>query len=133
MSLIVISEVVCKNSENGMIGRLMFGMCAMAVVAMAHGSAIVQDTSSKDIAERAIEAGSLKTLAAALEAADSVETLQGKGPFTVFAVSNDQYGADAASCSGKRGTLHSRTGISCVLCLSQTGRVTTYQTRMARR
>ena len=118
-----------------MIGRLMSEMCAMAVVAVTHGFAIAQDTSSKDkdIVETAVEAGSFKTLAAALEAADSVETLQGKGPFTVFAVSNDQYGADAASCSGKRGTLHSRTGISCVLCLSQTGRVTTYQTRMARR
>ncbi len=37
------------------------------------------------IVETAIAAGQFKTLTAALQAADLVATLQGKGPFTVFA------------------------------------------------
>jgi uncharacterized surface protein with fasciclin (FAS1) repeats len=40
---------------------------------------------AKDIVTVAVEAGSFKTLAAALEAAGLVATLQGEGPFTVFA------------------------------------------------
>ncbi|MEO7474897.1 MAG: fasciclin domain-containing protein [Gemmatimonadales bacterium] len=39
----------------------------------------------KDIVHTAIDNGSFKTLAAALTAAGLVETLQGTGPFTVFA------------------------------------------------
>jgi len=41
--------------------------------------------STADIIDTAIEAGSFKTLAAALQAAELVETLKGEGPFTVFA------------------------------------------------
>ena len=40
---------------------------------------------AKDIVTTAVEAGSLSTLAAALDAADLVGVLQGDGPFTVFA------------------------------------------------
>ena len=40
---------------------------------------------TKDIVTTAVENGSFKTLAAALQAAGLVETLQGPGPFTVFA------------------------------------------------
>jgi uncharacterized surface protein with fasciclin (FAS1) repeats len=40
---------------------------------------------SKDIVDTAVGAGSFKTLAAALGAGGLVETLKGKGPFTVFA------------------------------------------------
>jgi uncharacterized surface protein with fasciclin (FAS1) repeats len=39
----------------------------------------------KDIVDAAVAAGSFKTLAAALTAADLVTTLKGAGPFTVFA------------------------------------------------
>jgi uncharacterized surface protein with fasciclin (FAS1) repeats len=42
-------------------------------------------SSDKDIVETAVAAGSFKTLAAALKAADLVGALQGDGPFTVFA------------------------------------------------
>jgi uncharacterized surface protein with fasciclin (FAS1) repeats len=38
-----------------------------------------------DIVDTAVAAGSFKTLATALQAAGLVETLKGKGPFTVFA------------------------------------------------
>ena len=39
----------------------------------------------KDIVETAVAAGNFKTLATALTAAGLVDTLKGKGPFTVFA------------------------------------------------
>jgi len=38
-----------------------------------------------------VEAGSFKTLAAALAAADLVKTLQGPGPFTVFAPTDEAF------------------------------------------
>ena len=45
----------------------------------------------KDIVDTAVAAGSFKTLAAALKAADLVGTLKGKGPFTVFAPTDDAF------------------------------------------
>src|SRR5512135_2631593 len=42
-------------------------------------------TAKKDIVDTAVAAGQFNTLAAALKAADLVDTLKGKGPFTVFA------------------------------------------------
>lgn len=41
-----------------------------------------------DIVDTAVSAGSFKTLAAALTAANLVQTLKGPGPFTVFAPSD---------------------------------------------
>jgi uncharacterized surface protein with fasciclin (FAS1) repeats len=49
--------------------------------------------STKDIIETAVAAGSFKTLAAALGAAELVETLQGDGPFTVFAPTDEAFAA----------------------------------------
>nr|WP_236589813.1 fasciclin domain-containing protein [Ramlibacter aurantiacus] len=40
---------------------------------------------AKDIVDTAVAAGDFKTLAAALQKAGLVDTLKGKGPFTVFA------------------------------------------------
>ena len=74
-----------------MIRRIVLGMAAMAVVAMAQSPARAQESSAKDIVTTAVEAGSFKTLAAALKAAGLVETLQGKGPFTVFAPSDEAF------------------------------------------
>jgi uncharacterized surface protein with fasciclin (FAS1) repeats len=47
---------------------------------------------SQDIVATAVAAGNFKTLAAALQAAGLVETLQGKGPFTVFAPTDEAFG-----------------------------------------
>jgi len=44
-----------------------------------------------DIVAVASSAGSFKTLVAAIKAAGLVETLQGKGPFTVFAPTDDAF------------------------------------------
>ena len=60
----------------------------VAVTAIALASIGAQATGkapSKDIVETAVEAGSFKTLAAALQAADLISTLKSEGPYTVFA------------------------------------------------
>jgi uncharacterized surface protein with fasciclin (FAS1) repeats len=46
---------------------------------------------SKDIVDTTVEAGSFKTLATALQAAGLVDTLKGKGPFTVFAPTDEAF------------------------------------------
>ncbi len=46
---------------------------------------------SKDVVDTAIAAGNFSTLAKALQAADLVTTLKGKGPFTVFAPTDDAF------------------------------------------
>lgn len=46
---------------------------------------------AKDIVDTAVAAGSFKTLATALQAAGLVETLKGKGPFTVFAPTDEAF------------------------------------------
>lgn len=48
---------------------------------------------SKDIVVLATETSSLSTLVAAVKAAELVDTLQGAGPFTVFAPTNDAFAA----------------------------------------
>jgi uncharacterized surface protein with fasciclin (FAS1) repeats len=55
----------------------------------------------KDSVDTAISAGSFNTLVAAVKAAGLVETLKGKGPFTVFAPT------DAAFAKLPKGTLDS--------------------------
>ena len=59
-------------------------VCAASVLSQVHAA-------EKDIVTTAVEAGSFKTLAAALEAAGLVETLQGEGPFTVFAPTDEAF------------------------------------------
>ena len=46
---------------------------------------------TKDIVDTAVAAGSFNTLAAALKAAGLIDTLKGKGPFTVFAPTDDAF------------------------------------------
>lgn len=50
-------------------------------------------SADKNIVETAVAAGSFKTLAAALEAAGLLEALQGSGPFTVFAPTDEAFAA----------------------------------------
>ena len=45
----------------------------------------------KDIVDTAVAAGSFNTLATALKAAGLVDTLKGKGPFTVFAPTDEAF------------------------------------------
>lgn len=51
----------------------------------------VAQANNKNIVETAVAAGSFKTLAAALGAADLADALQSKGPFTVFAPTDEAF------------------------------------------
>lgn len=66
--------------------------CVLAVSMIGPArSSSADEHAKKDIVDVAVEAGSFKTLAAALQAADLVETLKGKGPFTVFAPTDEAF------------------------------------------
>ena len=63
---------------------------AMLAVAVAVAPRAVM-AQGKDIVETAVAAGSFKTLATALDKAGLVATLKGKGPFTVFAPTDEAF------------------------------------------
>jgi uncharacterized surface protein with fasciclin (FAS1) repeats len=54
-------------------------------LAIAALSFVALSAQAKDIVDTAVAAGNFKTLATALTAAGLIDTLKGKGPFTVFA------------------------------------------------
>lgn len=64
-----------------------------SAAAISTASMAFADGHSKDIVDTAVAAGSFSTLAAALQAADLVDTLKGDGPFTVFAPTDDAFAA----------------------------------------
>ncbi|MCZ7547181.1 MAG: fasciclin domain-containing protein [Anaerolineae bacterium] len=66
-------------------------LIALAFVAVVPGGAIAQEEAN--IVETAVAAGNFTMLAAALEAAGLVDALQGEGPFTVFAPTDDAFNA----------------------------------------
>ena len=61
---------------------LMASFLALGLAVSAH---------AKDIVDTAVAAGNFKTLATALQAAGLVDTLKGKGPFTVFAPTDEAF------------------------------------------
>ena len=70
----------------------MFKQSAIALAAAALIGVVGHAQSShKDIVDTAVAAGSFKTLAKALQAADLVGTLKGAGPFTVFAPTDEAF------------------------------------------
>lgn len=84
------------------------GVAALAFIGVLPALALAQHAAhapgqaaaaAKDIVQTAVDAGSFNTLVAAVQAAGLVETLQGAGPFTVFAPS------DAAFARLPKGTV----------------------------
>ena len=70
------------------------GIFLIAVFAFAASQATAGDykkKAKKDIVDTAVSAGQFETLAAALGAADLVDTLKGDGPFTVFAPTDEAF------------------------------------------
>jgi len=65
--------------------RLTRSIATAAVLTLGIAAASAANAPQKDIVDTAVAAGSFNTLAAALKAAGLVDTLKGKGPFTVFA------------------------------------------------
>ena len=72
---------------------LVVGACSPAVSATASPESPSASTSLVDIVETATAAGSLGTLLEAATATGLVETLQGVGPFTVFAPTDAAFAA----------------------------------------
>ncbi len=66
--------------------KKLFAVAALAAVTFTPALA-----AQKDIVDTAIGAGQFNTLAAALKAAGLVDTLKGKGPFTVFAPTDEAF------------------------------------------
>ena len=58
---------------------------------VASGPAKGEDKPAKDIVDTAVGAGQFKTLVTAVKAAELEETLKGKGPFTVFAPTDEAF------------------------------------------
>ncbi len=69
----------------------LFRTLIAAVALLASSVALAAPNAKADIVDTAIAAGSFKTLAAALQAAGLVDTLKGKGPFTVFAPTDEAF------------------------------------------
>ncbi len=65
--------------------RVRTALAVAALVTLIPASAIADSHMGKDIVDTAVAAGSFKTLVTAVQTAELVETLKGKGPFTVFA------------------------------------------------
>ncbi len=82
---------------------IMFNRLFAAIVAVTLLAPLATETrlraQQQDIVDTAVAAGSFNTLAKALQAAGLVDTLKGKGPFTVFAPT------DAAFANLPAGTL----------------------------
>ena len=67
-----------------------FSIVSIAVIALSVSIGAASAT-SKNIVETAVQSGKFNTLVAALKAAGLVNTLNGKGPFTVFAPSDTAF------------------------------------------
>jgi uncharacterized surface protein with fasciclin (FAS1) repeats len=61
------------------------------LIASAFGLALSTGAHAKDIVDTAVSAGSFNTLVTAVKAAGLVDTLKGKGPFTVFAPTDEAF------------------------------------------
>lgn len=96
-ALIGASTVVAQTcpSQQSHVANQCPAQCASQTISV---SAPVQE---RDIVDTAVAAGSFKTLAAALKAGGLIDTLKGKGPFTVFAPT------DAAFANLPEGTVES--------------------------
>jgi uncharacterized surface protein with fasciclin (FAS1) repeats len=74
-----------------MFRTLAAGTLAALVITAGADRARAEEMATRDIVDTAVAAGSFKTLATALQAAGLVETLKGKGPFTVFAPTDEAF------------------------------------------
>ena len=71
--------------------KLLIPALAAALVLPAREAAAQTQGKTQDIVQTAVAAGSFTTLAKALEAAGLVETLKGRGPYTVFAPTDEAF------------------------------------------
>jgi uncharacterized surface protein with fasciclin (FAS1) repeats len=76
-------------SQKLMISAIMFSLIFTSISLA--GDHHKNKSSKKDIVTTAVDAGNFKTLATALTEVELVEALQGDGPFTVFAPTDDAF------------------------------------------
>ena len=69
------------------VAMLLTGLACFGVMSRS----MAGEDAKKDIVDTAVGAGSFKTLVAAVQAAELVDTLKGKGPFTVFAPTDEAF------------------------------------------
>lgn len=89
-------KLMSANGVIGMVTLVAIGMAARGVhadPATGHSerSATVPAEKTHDVVTTAVESGHFKTLTKALEAAGLVDTLKGKGPFTLFAPTDEAF------------------------------------------
>ena len=77
----------------GMVGAAAAATAACATMqgAPTRADQAVQSAATGNIVDTAVAAGSFKTLVAALKAAELTDALKGKGPFTVFAPTDEAF------------------------------------------
>ena len=71
--------------------KLFASALVLTLVATSAAGLRASEPQAKDIVDTAVAAGSFKTLASALTAAGLIDTLKGKGPFTVFAPTDEAF------------------------------------------
>lgn len=81
-----------KSYGVGLVGLLVLAAGLVMAMASAAGTTPKEKHAMKsDVVDTAVAAGSFSTLVRALKAADLVDTLKGKGPFTVFAPTDEAF------------------------------------------
>jgi uncharacterized surface protein with fasciclin (FAS1) repeats len=64
---------------------------ALILIVLASAIPAAAGSAQKDIVDTAVAAGTFNTLATALQAAGLADTLKGRGPFTVFAPTDEAF------------------------------------------
>src|SRR5919112_1303157 len=84
-----------------------FRWAAALAVVLVSGPGVRAAQADKDIVETAQAAGSFKTLLTAATKAGLVDTLQGDGPFTVFAPTDEAFAkVPKADMEASKGVIH---------------------------
>jgi uncharacterized surface protein with fasciclin (FAS1) repeats len=76
-------KLLWKGTEMKLLSRLIAGAALAAATSLA--------TAAADIVDTAVSAGQFKTLVKAVQEAGLVDTLKGKGPYTVFAPTDEAF------------------------------------------
>jgi uncharacterized surface protein with fasciclin (FAS1) repeats len=79
-----------KNMNTFRLSAVILAIFAVSLVSI-NAQDYSKKSESKDIVTTAVDAGVFKTLATALTEAGLIETLKGKGPFTVFAPTDEAF------------------------------------------
>jgi uncharacterized surface protein with fasciclin (FAS1) repeats len=83
-------NLTLQSTLEGIQMKKLFSSALIATTLIA-GSLTAFSAKAADIVDTAVAAGSFKTLATALQAAGLIDTLKGKGPFTVFAPTDEAF------------------------------------------